>query len=612
MIDAQGGVESFNPAAERMLGYSAAEVIDQNVSMLMPSPYHGEHDAYISHFLTSGVKKVIGIGRDVVGLRRDGSTFPIELSVSETKTGNELKFTGIVRDVTERKRAEARIKEQVTLIDKARDAILVNDLQGYIQFWNNGAENLYGWTEAEALGKRFKDLLSDSTSVAQVEEARASLSVREEWSGELRQRDKEGREILVASRWTVIHDEAGNAKSILIINTDITEQKKLEALFYRNQRMESLGTLAGWIAHDLNNLLTPLLMSVQLLDMPLPAEQRAMILETVRSSVERGADLVRQVLTFARGVEGKREPVALKPLVEDLLKLLSSSAPKPIEMKTAIPEDLWTILGDATNIHQIMINLCVNAIDAMPAGGTLMIGAENHRPDPAVGRPNTETVSGPYVLITVTDSGTGIPPENLERIFDPFFTSKEVGSGTGLGLSIVAGIVKSHGGFVKVYSVVGEGTRFSVFLPATAVTAIGRNGEARSPQLQGHGELILVVDDEPSILQLAQRVLEANGYRTIVATNGAEAMELIARNRGEIQLVLTDMMMPKMDGASTICAIQQLDSQIRIIASSGLPVRAAAAEAVAGVCRFLSKPYEGHSLLAAVAKALGSSTISFS
>ena len=327
MIDAQGVVESFNPAAERMFGYAAAEVIGRNVNMLMPSPYREEHDGYLSRFLTSGVKKVIGIGRDVVGLRRDASTFPMELSVSETKTGKELKFTGIVRDVTERKQAEARIREQVTLIDKARDAILVIDLQGFIQFWNHGAENLYGWTEAEAVGKLFRDLLSDSTSITLVEEARASLSEREEWSGELRQKDKEGRVILVASRWTVIHDEEGNAKSILIINTDITEQKKLQALFYRNQRMESLGTLAGGIAHDLNNLLTPLLMSVQLLDMPLPAEQRAMILETVRANVERGADLVRQVLTFARGVEGKREPVAFKPLVEDLLKLLSSSAP---------------------------------------------------------------------------------------------------------------------------------------------------------------------------------------------------------------------------------------------------------------------------------------------
>jgi two-component system, cell cycle sensor histidine kinase and response regulator CckA len=256
--------------------------------------------------------------------------------------------------------------------------------------------------------------------------------------------------------------------------------------------------------------------------------------------------------------------------------------------------------------------LCVNAIDAMPGGGTLTIGADNQPPDPTLWGPNTEAGPGPYVMITVTDSGTGIPPENLERIFDPFFTSKEVGSGTGLGLSTVAGIVKSHGGFVKVYSVVGEGTRFSVFLPAATDAATWRIGDERSQQLPGHGEVILVVDDEPSILQLAQGVLEAHGYRTIVARNGAEALDLVAKNPGEIQLVVTDMMMPKMDGASTIRAIQQLDPRIRIIASSGLPARGAAAEAVAGVFRFLSKPYDGYSLLAAVAEALGSSAMSVS
>ena len=311
---------------------------------------------------------------------------------------------------------------------------------------------------------------------------------------------------------------------------DLTERKKLEQQFLRTQRMESIGTLAGGIAHDLNNTLGPIIMSIDLLKMNCPDQSSQELLAIISSSAQRGADMVSQVLSFARGVEGRRMEVQVKHLVREIEKIVNDTFLKNIQVRTIIPNDLWTVRGDPTQLHQVLLNLCLNARDAMPAGGILTISVENLTLDAQYAGQslNVEAEAGPYIFIQVKDSGGGMSSETMERIFDPFFTTKELGKGTGLGLSTTAAIVKSHGGFIRVYSEVGKGTTFKIYLPAQ-VEPTAAEAEHAAEMPRGNGELILVVDDEAAVREITQQTLQAFGYRAIVATDGADAVAVFAR-----------------------------------------------------------------------------------
>jgi PAS domain S-box-containing protein len=505
-----------------------------------------------------------------------------------------------IRYAIERKRAEQKIREQAALLDVATDAIFVRDLEDRILYWNKGAEALYGFSAEDALGKIAHRLLYKSTS-SQLEEAYKLLTEKGSWQGELHQVTKNGKKIVVQSRWTLVQDDEEKPKSILSVNTDITEKKQLETQFLRAQRMESLGTLAGGIAHDLNNVLAPILMAVQLLELKLQDAQSQQWLEILESNVKRGADLVKQVLSFARGCEGDRTILQVRHLILEIKQIAKETFPKSIELYLDIPGDLWTVYGDATQLHQVLLNLCVNARDAMPNGGTLKICAENILIDEHYARMNIDAQEGAYILISISDNGTGINSEILDRIFDPFFTTKEVGKGTGLGLSTVLGIIKSHGGFVKVYSEVGKGTEFKVYLPAAEVSETPLVAENKNPIFTGQGELILVVDDEDSICEITKLSLETSGYKVITAHDGIEAITLYAQRKEEISVVLTDMMMPSLDGATTIRTLQKINPYVKVIAVSGLESNHKVAE-VAGtsVKSFLLKPYTGQELLKTV------------
>ncbi len=516
--------------------------------------------------------------------------------VTRDEQGKALCAVGTCQDITERNESEQQLAEQAALIDQAHDAILVRDTSGNIVFWSKGAERLYGWTREETLGRSYGDLLHPD--LAKFEIAQRFVDLAGDWSGELETVTKTGAKVSVNCRWTLLRNEAGQPRSYLHFDTDITEYKKIEQQYLRVQRMESIGTLAGGIAHDLNNVLAPIMMAVELLKMQERDAQRLSILKTIEISSKRGADMVGQVLSFARGVEGQQVEVQISHIIREIEALAHETFPKNIELTSNLPSGLWTVRGDPTQLHQVLLNLCVNARDAMPYGGTLVLAASNLVLDEHYSCMNIEAAPGPHVCIEVEDSGGGIPPDVIERIFEPFFTTKEVGKGTGLGLSTTMAIVKSHGGFARVYSEVGVGSRFHIYLPA--LTQAGALvPETLKPDLpRGQGELILVIDDEAAIRNITKQTLEAFGYRAILASDGAEAAAIYGVRKQEIAVVLTDMMMPVMDGPATIQVLMHMNPRVRIIAASGLNANGMVAKAThAGVRHFISKPYTAGALL---------------
>lgn len=475
------------------------------------------------------------------------------------------RFAYVIEDITERKQAEQQIREQAALLDISTDAIVVRDLSNKVLLWNKSAEKLYGWKAEEAMCLNLNQL--DNKPLLQQEIYQAVLS-NGTWQGELQKNTKSGKQIIVESRWTLVRDEHQKAKSILVVDTDITQKKQLETQFLRAQRMESIGTLASGIAHDLNNMLSPILMSVPLLKAKVSDDRSQKVLSIVENNAKRGASLVKQVLSFARGIEGDRTVLQLKHQILEMKQIIKQTFPKSITLEKEIEPDLWLICGDSTQIHQVLINLCVNARDAMPNGGTLKISAKNIFIDENFARMQLDARVGSYILLSVADTGIGICQETKERIFEPFFTTKEFGKGTGLGLSTVMGIVKSHGGFITVSSALNKGTKFQVYLPAVNTDAIRQ--EENQEILTGQKELILIVDDEASIREITTTSLEKYNYKAITASDGIEAIALYAQHKNEIKAAIIDMMMPNMDGATTINTLKKMNPLLPIIAVSGL------------------------------------------
>jgi two-component system, cell cycle sensor histidine kinase and response regulator CckA len=492
-------------------------------------------------------------------------------------SGSDLLMRSI-RYAIERKRNEAalhqREQEFRTLTENAPDIIAVQDF----------------------LGKTNRDLGMPEAQVEQWEEAlRRVLNTGEQTSIQFEFPTPNGIKHY-QSRCVPEFALDGSVESVLGITRDITEQKQLESQLFRAQRLESLGTLASGIAHDLNNILTPILGTAQLLPLTLPPldEQNQNLLKLLNDSASRGASLVQQILFFAKGTEGKRITLQISHLLRELRQLVNQTFPKSIDVQIFIPEGLWLITGDATQLHQVLMNLCINARDAMPNGGVLSLSPENVWIDEQYAQMELEAKVGPYLVITISDTGTGIRPEILDRIFDPFFTTKEPGKGTGLGLSTVIGIVKSYDGFVKVNSEMGKGTQFKVFFPATE-TIDSTSQEVLHPSV-GNGESILIVDDETPILAISKETLQIYNYRVLTAKNGIDAIAQYALHQDEISAVLIDMMMPEMAGEKAIQTLRLMNPQVKIIASSGIASNKALAEA-AGAKAFLAKPYSIKDLL---------------
>jgi PAS domain S-box-containing protein len=574
---------------EALAAGSTCIVSGPSASLFPDSPVLTDLAAHcaVGHCLNSSSGQLLGL---LFVLFRGPAT-PVNYSASTLQI-----FAARAASELERQNTDAQVREQAALLDVAHDAIQVRDLDGRILYWNKGAERLFGWTSAEALGRDSVELMY--THPARFDQAHADLIAKGEWQGEIDKRTKDGRDLIVEARWTLVRDATGAPTSVLAINTDITSKKRVELQFLRAQRMEGIGTLAAGIAHDLNNVLAPILMSIEMLKGAVATDEDRTLLATLDGSAQRGAELVKQVLSYARGVEGQRVPVNPLQVMRELVQVMRDTFPKSIEVRFAPAMDLWTMIGDPSQIQQVCLNLCVNGRDAMPHGGVLAIAMRNVVLDERDAPMSPDARPGAFVMVEVADNGTGIADDTRDRIFEPFFTTRELGKGTGLGLSTTLAIVRSHGGFIRLDSEVGKGTTFGVYLPATATETIRADGAAApAGPPRGDGELVLVVDDEEAIRTVAKRLLERNGYRVLTACNGAEALVVYAAHGHDVAVVLTDMAMPGMDGLALVKALKALAPQVRILGTSGLTsVRELGLPAE----DFLPKPYTAATMLRAL------------
>lgn len=611
VLNSEQKIILFNKTSEQMFGYKAQEMLGQSLDRLIPQQFRRDHSKYIEQFGQANItrRSMAQLG-DVYGVRANGEEFPLEASISHRSSQEQKVYMVILRDVTIRKQNEKELKEQALklqtqaqIIQHAR--ILIRDIDDKIILWNKGVEQLYGWQVSEAVGQVCYLLLKTKfpEPLATIKE---TLFKTGEWKGELVQLSKDGQRVVVSTHW-VLHKNSNNEPvAILEVNDDITEKKKLENQLFRSQRMESIGTLAGGIAHDLNNVLTPIIMGLQLITYQISDEESRKMISALVEHAQRGSDMVKQVLSFAKGVEGERILLQPRYLVSEIQKILVQILPKNIEIKITTPKNIWAITGNVTQLNQVLMNICINARDAMPQGGQLVIKMANITIDEYYAKMQYGATPGPFVVITITDTGEGMPENILHRIFEPFFTTKEMGKGTGLGLSTALAIIKSHKGFITVYSEIARGTTFSIYLPASLMEKdLLANEDVSDKKSVGKGEEILVIDDEALIRQITKTTLEAHGYKVITANDGAEGVAVYAINKARIKVVLLDMMMPNLDGQATSKILQQIEPKVKIIISSGFAPHAKMVEGNT-IKAFISKPYTAEQLLEVITQVLQS------
>ena len=586
---------------ERLLGVSVAE--SMTYEWWLESLHPEDRDRAVG--VMTDAFKTGGYSMEYRLCHKDGTYHWVQDNnrVVRDAAGEPQQMVGVWTDITERKRNEERLREQADIIERAHDAVVVRDFTSdLVTVWNSGAERLYGWSASEAIGRPLGELIfgEPNNRHALLEQ----LISTGEFHGEIKHRARDGREVVVDSRVTLIRNDDGTPRSVLGISTDVTEQKKLEKHLLRTQRLESIGTLASGVAHDLNNILVPILMAAPILRGDPSPKEKENFLNTIETSAQRGADIVKQVLTFARGADGDR--VLLQPiyLLEEIAKIAKETFPKTVRLRTSYAEDLRLLEGDPTQLHQVLLNLCLNARDAMPEGGNLSLTAENFDVDEQYATMTPGLKAGPHILISVVDTGTGIPQHIVEKIFDPFFTTKEPGKGTGLGLSSALGIVKSHGGVIRAYSA-ANGTTFRILLPSIASVFEADEAKAQLEIPTGHGETILIVDDESAIREVAKAVLSKSGYKVLVAEDGPSALAIFVRKSKRIDVVCTDVVMPIMSGLVLARTLRKMNVKAKVIVSSARDSDYNPGElADIGVQGCLNKPYSRETLLRAIDRVL--------
>ncbi len=605
---ADGFASTANEAAARMIGTNVTALLGQNFRRLESWKHHG---------LLAAAEEALATGREVMRSGPFTSTFGRSLWLVVRFV--PFRFLGedhllvILNDETEPRRASETLGLLNAAVQASPSGWVITDAEGVVEFINPGFTAMTGYTAEEVVGRKTSILKSGRQTAAFYAAMWETIQRGEVWHGELENRRKDGSFYQEQMTIAPVRDEQGRITHYVAVKYDVSEQKKLEQQMRRTQRLESIGLLASGIAHDLNNILAPITLALELLRIKYPGEEAGKLLGMIETSAKRGAGIVRQVLTFAQGMDGARVEVQPKHLLKDIGGLIDETFPRNIRSEVTLDPDVCPILGDVTQLHQVVLNLAVNARDAMAEGGTLRLDAQNvtlerERESGAIRLP-----PGRYVALVVADTGTGISPEVMERMFEPFYTTKPQGKGTGLGLSTVYGIVRSHGGMVEVQSTPGQGTEFRVLLPAvTAALPVQSLQAASTKPPSGAGRRVLVVDDEEAIRQVTARTLERHGFVVETAPDGMVGLEIFRRQPGGFSAVLTDLMMPNMNGYQFAAEIRRIDPRVPILASSGMTGEGAADEkdlalAQLGIRTRLTKPYTEDRLLRALSAELASS-----
>jgi PAS domain S-box-containing protein len=620
-VDASGLIVFANAQAVALFGYRREELLEQRIEALVPDTVRLAHPALRLGYFEHPVSRPMGAGAELAGRRKDGRELPAEISLSAIQTSQGLLVSAAIRDVTDRKRTEAKFRG---LLDAAPDAIIGVHADGQIALVNAQAQRLFGYDREELVGQPVELLVPERAhSVHPAYRAGYAIDPQPRPMGagtQLAGRRKDGTEFPAEISLSALETEEGLLVSAAV--RDVTERieaqaererlkaqaerKRLEAQLHRSQRLESLGQLAGGVAHDFNNLLAVILnytafisQEVAKAELVAGADWQAVRgdLDQVKRAAERAAELTHQLLAFGRREVVRPEPVNLNEVVAGVESLLRRTIGEHVQLALGLGPDLWPILADPGQLEQVLVNLAVNARDIMPGGGTLAIETENLTVDEAYAEARPLTNPGErHVRLRVSDTGTGMSQQTLDRAFEPFFTTKPAGEGSGLGLATVYGIITQAGGQTQLYSELGVGTSFTALLPAEA---------AHHPQRLSGGKTILVVEDEAAIRDVAARILRRNGNEVLVAWDGASALDLASKHDGEIQVLLTDVVMPKMLGKEVAERVHALRPGIRTLYMSGYaqPVLASQGTLEEGVS-LLEKPFTEEALLGRIEEVL--------
>ena len=602
ITDPQGKITFANDKFCAISKYSRAELLGQD-HRIINSGYHPKE--FMRDLWETIARGKVWHGT-IRNRAKDGSFYWVATTIVPflNERGKPRQYISLRADITGQKLVEEKLRaaqDQLQLLLEHSPAVIyslkVEGARVIPQMVSENIKHILGFTVEESSSHEWwvKQLHPEDRQ-AQIDSIATTIQ-DEALNTEYRLQHKSGQYIWVGDNRRLVRDEKGKPAIIVGVWTDITERKKAHNHMLRAQRLESIGTIAGGIAHDLNNALAPILMATELIRVEYPNAREE--IDIVEKSARHGADMVRQLLTFAKGIEGQRLLIQPKQLLGEMEKILKISFPKNIQLNIHCPPKLHTVLGDFTQLHQVLLNLCVNARDAMPNGGTLTIEAENAEIDAIYANNVPEAKPGRYIAFRIIDTGTGIPPEILGRIFEPFFSTKGPDKGTGLGLSTVFGIVNSHGGFVRVYSQPGQGSTFAVYLPISGSSKGDTEILSKaSISFLGNGETILVVDDEAGVRQMMRSVLTVLNFQPVIASNGTEALIQLADKREELRAVITDMHMPQMDGLNFVRVLKHTLPQVGIIVTSGHLNELELKEFKAlGVTLVLNKPFTQEKLV---------------
>jgi len=622
-VNEQGVIIQVNSQTEALFGYTRDELIGQGVEMLVPERQRPQHHLHRESYHSRPKIRRMGSGLDLYGRRRDGSEFPVEISLSPVATGNGAIVLSVIRDISDRIRIEEELRRAneeldrsktrelrdsqnrlALIVDSSQDAIIGKNLDGIIAQWNKGAEQIYGYTAAEIIGRNVSVLCPPDRPdeiPGILEKIRHGEQV--EYFESVRM-TKDGRRLNMSISVSPIYDADGRVVGASAIGRDITAQKKIEDQLRQSQKMEAVGRLAGGIAHDFNNLLGIVTACTELLRRRVDIESLEYI-DNIREAANRGASLTRQLLAFSRRQPMQAEILDLNERLKEVSKLLKPLMGDDVEI--VLPSRLTPAIveSDPGQLDQIVLNLAVNSRDAMPHGGKLIIETGVYDLDEAFAREHSMT-PGRYVMLAVSDNGSGMDEATRSRIFEPFFTTKESGKGNGLGLATVYGIVRQCGGYIWVYSEVSHGTTFKIYLPS-AEHKLGLGSEAQPESLPGRreGVNLLLTEDDPIMRKLTRKMLEEHGYKVLEAVDGEAALHVISRNSTRIDLILTDVVMKGMNGPELVLRLMDSHPEMKVVYMSGYTGELVAHQGLQSGIRLLEKPFTRAALLKIIDEVLG-------